>query len=111
MYIVFTLQDELVDLKSTSNKCYCDHCSRKRDEAYAFRDGPGLNNQCTLPIRWGRIMLKLPPRAKELDIFKMWNAAFHGTSPDIIPKIVEGGELLLQGKRIIPSCDTQCKHL
>ncbi|XP_072020610.1 uncharacterized protein [Amphiura filiformis] len=42
-------------------------------------------------------MLKLPPRADHLKIFSDWNVAFHGTTPDKLIHIVEGGELLFPG--------------
>ncbi|XP_072014019.1 uncharacterized protein [Amphiura filiformis] len=96
---MLNLSDKLLDLKSRVNKCYCDDCHTRRGESYSFRDGPGSHNLYTKPVGWGRIMLSLPPRAEHLNIFKKWNAAFHGTAPDIILPIVEGGELLFPGDK------------
>ena len=89
--------DDLLDLTSKYNKCYCADCHSKRSESNYHREGSGSHNIYTKPLGWGRVMLQLPPRAKSLKIFPDWNVAYHGTTTKSVVPILNSGMLLIPG--------------
>ena len=46
-------------------------------------------------------IVRLPSRARALDIDGEWHRCYHGTKPDSIEEILKVGHLVAAGKRII----------
>ncbi|XP_002740437.1 neuralized-like protein 4 [Saccoglossus kowalevskii] len=80
--------------------CYCTscHCARG-DKLYYARGNPAKDYG--VPMGWCRFALKVPERAKALEVFEKWHVAFHGTTVRAVKPILEGGDLLFPGDIIL----------
>jgi hypothetical protein len=80
-------------LTSSSNRCYCKSCAENDP---AVREDAG-GNLFEIPRGWCGFGVKLPPRAKTLDIFNSWSCSFHGCGVNVLQSILKEGQLLMPG--------------
>ena len=52
------------------------------------------------------VLLRTPARADSLNVFKTWHVAFHGTRYSILKSILDTGDLLMAGKRVLQKVST-----
>ena len=83
------------------DQCYCaDFAAAVRMPDVLEQDSEH-GSAYKVPRDWCCFVLKVPPRAYSMDVFKKWVVSYHGCPSNVPSSILEEGQLLMPGDRLL----------
>ena len=83
------------------DRCYCQICATKVGMPDVLPPSGAHGCKYEVPKGWCGFGLVTKPTAKAKDVFNEWAVSFHGCPKDVIASVLEQGELLMPGDKMI----------
>ena len=83
------------------DRCYCQICATKVGMPNVLERDWAHGSPYEVPKGWCGFGLHTKPTAAAKDVFKKWAVSFHGCPKDVIASVLDQGELLMPGDKMI----------